>query len=113
MESAQESRWTGLKELTPAWQEIETAARVVPPEALPQFLANLEKVRLIAFCRLVAPVPTPERDELVGIEEAARRLGMSTAYLYRHHAQLPFARHIGRKLLFSSAGIDRFIGARR
>ncbi len=85
----------------------------MPAEALPDFLASLEKVRVLAFARLVAPAPALRIDELVGIEEASRRLNISKSYLYRHWGQFPFARHIGRKLVFSSLGIDRYIASRR
>jgi Helix-turn-helix domain len=94
------------------WQELETAARTVPAEELLEFLGALEKIRVLAFVRLAAPAPTFRADELVGIEEAARRLGISKHYLYRHAAQFSFTRHIGRKLVFSGVGIDRYIAAR-
>lgn len=90
-----------------------SAARTLPVEQLARLIADLEEIRVIALARLTTPAPISKADELVGIEEAARRLNMSTAYLYRHHSQLPFARHIGRRLLFSSTGIDCFIAARR
>jgi excisionase family DNA binding protein len=97
----------------PFWQELGIAARTLPADALPDFLSSLEKVRVLAFARLMAPAPNLKNDELVGIEEAARRLGISKHYLYRHAGQFPFVRHIGRKLLFSSLGIDRYITTRR
>jgi excisionase family DNA binding protein len=88
-------------------------ARTLPGDRLPEFLGNLEKVRVLAFARLVAP-PAPLRaDELVDIEEASRRLCVSKDYLYRHAGRFPFTRHVGRKLLFSSLAIDRYIAARR
>jgi hypothetical protein len=96
----------------PIWQELERAARTLPAEELPDFLGGLEKIRVLAFARLVAPAPTLRTDELVGIEEASRRLNISRSYLYRHWGELPFASHIGRKLVFSSLGIDRYITAR-
>jgi len=53
-----------------------------------------------------APV---QADELLDVDEAAERLAMSKEYLYRHHGKLPFARRMGRKLLFSSLGITEYI----
>jgi hypothetical protein len=94
------------------WQELETAARTVPAEKLPEFLGTLERIRVLAFARLVTPAPALRADELVGIEEAARRLCISKHYLYRHAGRFPFTRHIGRKLVFSSLGIDRYITSR-
>lgn len=96
-----------------SWEELETTARTVPAEKLPEFLGALERIRVLAFARLVAPTPALRTDELVDIEEASRRLNISKSYLYRHSGQFPFARHIGRKLVFSSLGIDRYITARR
>jgi|ERR1700687_1267187 len=104
---------TPLNLTHPIWPELDTAARTLPAEALPDFLASLEKVRVLAFARLIAPAPVPGTDELLGIEEASRRLGISKAYIYRHSGQFPFTRRIGRKLVFSSLGIDRYITARR
>jgi excisionase family DNA binding protein len=48
-------------------------------------------------------------DELLSIEIAAERLGVSKDYLYRHSEDYPFTRRQGRKLLFSALGIDKHI----
>jgi excisionase family DNA binding protein len=48
-------------------------------------------------------------EELLTVESAAERLGVSTDYVYRHAEQFPFTRHMGRKLVFSSLGIDEYI----
>src|SRR5438445_9181918 len=96
--------------------ELETAliaARTLPPEELPRLLADLEEVRTTAVARL-APIPAQHApDELLDVEEAARRLGVSRHYLYHHHCRLPFVRRMGRKLLFSAQGIQSFIRGRR
>ena len=52
----------------------------------------------------------PERN--VSAKEAASRLGISTAYLYRNARHLPFALRIGRRLLFSLRGLERWNRAR-
>ena len=52
-------------------------------------------------------------DEAVDIEEAARRLGMSPRYLYRHASKLPFVVRQGRRVTCSSAGITAFLRERR
>jgi hypothetical protein len=101
---------------SPIRQELEpalAAARSLPMEELPRLIGDLEQIRVIALARLTAPATVSRADELVGIEEASRRLNISKSYLYRHWGQLPFARHIGRKLVFSSLGIDRYITVRR
>ncbi len=49
--------------------------------------------------------------DLVNIDEAARRLGRSRHWLYTHHASLPFTVQESRgfKLRFSAAGIERYL----
>ena len=94
----------------PVWQELETAARTLPAQALPGFLASLEKIRLVAFARLVAPVPAQDQpDELLNIEAASRMLGCSVDYLYHHHDRFSFTRRIGRSLRFSAKEVTRYI----
>jgi hypothetical protein len=81
-------------------------------EQLPALLGRLEQAKAIAFARLAAVGTgngTPPVDELLAVGEAAHRLGVSKDFLYRHHGQYSFTRREGRKLLFSSVGIDRHI----
>ena len=86
-------------------------AQVLPAEQLPQFLGELEEVRCTAIARLSTsgPVPATAPDELLPIEEACRRLGMGKDYLYRNSKDFPFTRRMGRRLLFSSRGIEKHI----
>ena len=51
-------------------------------------------------------------DRLLDTREAAAKLGSSEDYLYRHSRNLPFTVHMGRKLRFSEAGIQRYIRQR-
>jgi excisionase family DNA binding protein len=62
-----------------------------------------------ALARLTVPAAQPEHDELLAVAEAARRLGISPDYLYRHASEYPFTRRQGRKPLFSAQGIDKHI----
>jgi len=99
-------------------QELEfilTAARTLSPAELPRLLGDLREVEAVALSRLTAPSPPASfPDTLLNITEAAERLGMSAGYLYRHHADFPFTRRIGRSLLFSSAGIQTYLaGSKR
>ena len=84
-------------------------ARELPAEELPKLLGEIEEVRCTAMARLTAPVQLSGADELLSVAEASQRLGVSKDYLYRHGSDFPFTRRIGRKLLFSSLGIDRHI----
>jgi excisionase family DNA binding protein len=83
--------------------------REAPIDDLPQVLGELEVIRATALLRLSAPAAVPARDELVTIEQAAERLGVGKDYLYRHAKTFPFLRRMGRKLVFSSVGIDDYI----
>jgi len=80
-------------------------------EELPRLIGEIAEIQATAMTRLFAPAPAQPSgtDELLAIEEASRRLGVSKDYLYRHGADLPFTRRLGRKLLFSSLGIDGYI----
>jgi excisionase family DNA binding protein len=86
-------------------------ANQIPREELPILIGELEQVRCIAFARLTSPAAEVRHDELLDVKEAAARLNCSDAYLYRNHKKLPFTRRdrVGRKLLFSSAGLDLYL----
>ena len=85
-------------------------ARELPAPELPTFLGEIELIRYTAIARLNTLGPTPaESDQLLSIDQACARLGVSKDYLYRHGKDFPFTRRMGRKLLFSSLGIDRHI----
>ena len=89
-------------------------ARSVPSEAIPSFLGRLEEARVTALARLQQPQATAmQPDKLRSVEEAAERLAVSPEYLYRNSKTLPFARRVGRRLLFTEKGIADFIQKRR
>jgi predicted DNA-binding transcriptional regulator AlpA len=91
-------------------QTVLMAARELAAGELPRLLGELEEIRCTAMARLTAPAPVqPQTDELLSAPEAARRLGISQDYLYRHHGDFPFTRRVGRRLLFSALGIDKYI----
>jgi excisionase family DNA binding protein len=91
-------------------QTVLMAARELPAGELPRLLGELEEIRCTAMARLTAPAPAQaQADELLSAPEAARRLGISQDYLYHHHGDLPFTRRVGRRLLFSALGIEKYI----
>jgi hypothetical protein len=93
---------------------LRTVARELPAAELPAFIGALESIKATAWARLSAPAQNPaEHDELLSVEVAADRLGVSRDYLYRHHSQYPFTRRQGRKLLFSALGIEKHIRQQR
>ena len=96
--------------LKPALDRCRDAARKLPAEELPELIGQLESIKATAWARLTAPTPRAiEHDELLVVEAAAERLGVSRDYLYRHSQEYPFTRRQGRKLLFSALGIERHI----
>jgi len=93
-----------------ALQTVLRAAQELPVTELPRLLGELEECRCTAMARLTMPAPVQaQSDELLDVAEAAHRLGLSKDYLYRHHSDFPFTRRVGRKLLFSALGIERYI----
>jgi predicted DNA-binding transcriptional regulator AlpA len=97
-------------------QELQTAlnaARQTPREELPRLLGELEEIRFTAIARLTPAAPSiVGPDDLLDVDQAASRLGMSKDYLYRHHTQFPFARRVGRRSVrFSARGIEEYIKA--
>ena len=91
-------------------QFVLKVAQDLPPEGLPKLLGEIEEIRCTAMARLTSPEAAKTVDDrLLAVKEASHRLGVSKDYLYRHGHNFPFTRRIGRKLLFSSAGIDKHI----
>jgi predicted DNA-binding transcriptional regulator AlpA len=88
-------------------------ATEVPPSHVPAVLGQLAELQAIFLARLMAgangamPLMSAP-DSNLDIEEAARRLGVSVAYLYRNAGRLPFTVRIGRRLLFSVEGMERW-----
>lgn len=93
------------------FQFLLRAAREIPAHELPGLLGEIEEIRYTALARLNAPAQalSVEPDQLLTISEAASRLNVSRDYLYRHGKELAFTRRMGRKLLFSSSGIEKHI----
>jgi predicted DNA-binding transcriptional regulator AlpA len=81
----------------------------LPATELPGLLGELEIIRATVWLKMAAPGPIQAPDQLLPVGDAAQRLGVSKDYLYRHADQFPFTRQMGRKLLFSSRGIDSYL----
>jgi hypothetical protein len=92
-------------------ESVLEAAKKLPCDELPLFLGELEAIKYTAMARLFgAAVALPASEEqLVDIDEAAGRLGMSPDYLYRNWRALPFAKKEGSRVLFSISGINEYI----
>jgi hypothetical protein len=90
-------------------QNVLRAVRELPVEQLPRLLGDLEEVRVTALARLTDPAPAPQQDQLIDVEQAATRLGLSADYLYRHSREFPFTRRMGKRLLFSTLGLEKYL----
>ena len=95
-----------------SFESVLNLARSLPREELPRLLGDLAEISATASARLSGSVVESRPDELLDVEETARRMGVSKDYLYRHQGKFPFARRIGRKLLFLSSGLDKFLARR-
>ena|SRR5215469_2783281 len=97
----------------PQLQAILDRVKQLPADSLPRFLGDLEEIRITAQMRLTTPAAQAPSDRLVDINEAAERLNLSTDHIYRHKDEYPFTCCQGRKVLFSSNGIDKYIQQNR
>jgi excisionase family DNA binding protein len=78
------------------------------PEELPVLIGQLEAAKAAAWARITAPqlAPANGEDRNLSAREAAARLGVSLPYLYKHAHEYPFTVRYGKRVLFSSHGLD-------
>ena len=97
--------------MTDELQLLLLAAKELPVGDLPHLLGEIEEIRVTALARLTGPAyaQPQQHDELLDTAEASRRLGISRDFLYRNQRQFSFTRHVGRRLLFSALGIEKYI----
>jgi excisionase family DNA binding protein len=96
-----------------AFAELDRAIAEAAPDERPALaLALAARLgALAAGMATAAPNRTSShqpKDENLSVEEAARRLGLSKDWIYRNAVKLPFAVRIGRRLLFSADGLERW-----
>jgi predicted DNA-binding transcriptional regulator AlpA len=92
----------------------------VPADELPEAIGALESAKARAWARLTtqaAPGMEPRGSgdgAALDVDEVAHRTGMSVQWLYRQAraGHLPFARRIGRRLVFDPAGLARWLARR-
>ena len=99
---------------------LEEALEQTSPEALPEILGDLERIKSCLWVRMLNSKPkdaepaTPLKDKLLTAQEAAQILGTKPMFLYKNSKTLPFARKFSRKVLrFSEAGLRRWMESRR
>ena len=92
---------------------VHDAVTEAVPEDLPGLIGTLAMEQARAMARLTAPAMSragaaePAEDVNLSVSEAARRLGVSVDWVYRHRDKLPRVR-IGRRLLFPRSALDRW-----
>lgn len=105
--------------LTRALTDLAEAIAMATPAELCALVGKLREAELLAEVRLrsgAAPMNGSgpgEEDHNLPAREAARRLGVSLPYLYKHAPEYPFARRIGRRVLFDARGLAAWNCGRR
>src|SRR5262249_9512344 len=79
---------------------------------IPGLLIQLAAVQAHLAARTLGADTRAAGDELLTVEEAAKRLGMSPMWLYRHASKLPFTVRVNRQGRFSARRLDTYIAAR-
>lgn len=99
--------------------ELERDLVQLPPQELLHLLGELEELKAAVWLKLTTAMngqgqhAQTQPDELLDVEEAARRLGTSEDFLYRKK-DLPFRVRVGgRRIRFSAQGIERYIRLRQ
>ena len=91
---------------------------LLPPEAIPTLRGELARLDTLLLMRVAMAQNngqtehSADGDRLLDVEEAARKLGKSKDYLYRHAGDYPFTVRDRRSLRFSEQGIEKFIRQR-
>lgn len=94
-----------------ALSALDDAIEQCSPEERAALVVSLAArlARLGACLTQVPDSASPKPDRNISIEEAAERLGVSRRYVYAHAGDLPFSRRVGRRLLFSERGLERWL----
>ncbi len=82
------------------------------PEQARALLAQLVTLQAPLLARALVAGGGRDPDELLTVDVAARRLGLSEDWVYRHAAKLPFTVHVGRQVRFSARRLEAYIAAR-
>jgi excisionase family DNA binding protein len=86
----------------------------LPPRQALTMLAQLATLQAPLLARALASggLSARDADELLTVNVAAKRLGLSTPWLYRHASRLPFTVRVGRQVRFSARRLEGYIEAR-
>lgn len=93
--------------MTELFENIRRAIESCPVDRLHRVLGMLAEIQSVVQQRLNAPAQPAPADTLLSCAEAAKLLHCSRDTLYR--GDFPFTKRLGRKKLFSSAGIVAYL----
>ena len=91
--------------------ELDRLISVASPTERAGLVVQLS-ARLATLGAGLVPDPAQQPERNLDVAEAAKRLGVSERYLYRNAKRLPFARRVGRRLLFSECELSRYMAKR-
>ena len=100
--------------VTAALADLEGALDEAAIERLPDALGDLARLQALTNLRLFPSQgdQSPAEDRLLGVKEAAARLGSSSSSLYKEADGFPFTVRHGRSVRFSESGISAWIRKR-
>jgi predicted DNA-binding transcriptional regulator AlpA len=97
--------------------QLHALAERVDGLAAADIAGELERLRFTLWQTMTAPPApaSPDSSRALDVGAVIARTGMSKQWLYRaaRAKQLPFARRIGRRLVFDEAGLERWLAGRR
>jgi hypothetical protein len=88
----------------------------IPRERIPVALAQLAAAQSALLARLLEETaePTPETENYVTVEQAAKRWHRSPRWFYRNAKRLPFCKRLSRKvLLVGEKGMERWLAIQK
>lgn len=96
--------------LNEALRGLGAALTATAAAEIPEALAELERLKAVAWLRIRLPEPAPAGDRLLTAKEAAPRLGVTVKAMYRR--RWPFRKdHSSGNVRFSEQGIERYIAS--
>ena len=89
-------------------------ATELPVDVIPALIGELEQLKAILWARLAVPrsETTGTNDQLLDVDQAAERLGVTRDWL-RRRRELPFIVRLSQGVVrYSSRGLERYLAAR-
>jgi hypothetical protein len=88
-------------------QPVLELARSLPADRLPEFIGELESIKVVALARIQ---PAVDPDEEIDAQTIADRLGIARSTFYRNNKArpYPFVSTEGSKITGSAAGLRRY-----